>query len=126
MPDIVTYFFRGLSLQVSIGFLAKELAAPQAVMIDLEYDCPDTPNPTDEIGTVLNYDSVRQEVAAIVKNRHFNLQETLCREVLQSLLARPEVVRAKVSINKPDIYPDVDAVGVSMEAKKPERNRSTT
>ena len=118
MPEVVTYFFRGLSLQVSIGFLAKEKAAPQTVMIDLEYDCPDTSSPTDEIGSVLNYDSVRQEVAAIVKNRHFNLQETLCREILQSLLARAEVVRAKVSVNKPDIYADVDAVGVSMEARK--------
>lgn len=118
MSPHVTYFFRGLSLKASIGFLAAEKAAPQTVIIDLEYDCPDAANPSDEIGTVLNYDNVREEVAAIVKNRHFNLQETLCREILQSLLAKPEVIRAKVSVNKPDIYPDVDAVGVSMEARK--------
>jgi dihydroneopterin aldolase len=33
-------------------------------------------------------------------------------------MARPQVIRAKVSVDKPDIYPDVDAVGVSLEARK--------
>ena len=103
MAGIVTYFFRGLSLQASIGFLAAEKAAPQTVMIDLEYDCVDAADPADEIGSVLNYDDVRKEVAAIAQRRHFNLQETLCREILAILLARPHVIRAKVSVNKPDI-----------------------
>lgn len=118
MVEVVTYFFRGLSLQASIGFLAAERAAPQTIVIDLEYDCANAPDPADEIGSVLNYDDVREEVAAIVQRRHFNLQETLCREILASLLARPQVLRAKVSVNKPDIYADVDAVGVIMEARK--------
>ena len=118
MTGIVTYFFRGLSLQASIGFLAAEKAAPQTVMIDLEYDCGDAAESADEIGSVLNYDDVRKEVATIAQRRHFNLQETLFQEILASLLARPQVIRAKVSINKPDIYPDVDAVGVTMEARK--------
>ena len=118
MAGTVTYFFRGLSLQASIGFLAAEKAAAQTVMIDLEYDCEDAADPADEIGAVLNYDDVREEVATIAQRRHFNLQEALCREILASLLARPQVIRAKVSINKPDIYPDVDAVGVTIEARK--------
>ena len=118
MPGVTTYFFRGLALKASIGFLAKEKAAPQTVMIDLEYDCRDKDGATDEIGSVLNYDEVRAEVAAIVARRHFNLQETLCREILASLIARPGVLRAKVSISKPEIYADVDAVGVIMEARR--------
>ena len=118
MSGIVSYFFRGLALKASIGFLAEEKAAPQTVRIDLEYDCLEPLRPTDEVGSVLNYEEVRAEVAAIVNKRHFNLQETLCREILASLMARPEVVRAKVSISKPDIYPDVDAVGVTMEARR--------
>jgi dihydroneopterin aldolase len=118
MPGVVTYFFRGLSAEASIGFLAAEKAAPQTVMIDLEYDCPEPLETADEISVVLNYDEVQREVAAIARKRHFNLQETLCREILASLIARPEVVRAKVSVSKPDIYPDVDAVGVTMEANK--------
>jgi dihydroneopterin aldolase len=118
MAGVTTYFFRGLALKASIGFLAKEKAAPQTVMIDLEYDCRVKPESADEIGSVLNYDEVRAEVAAIVEKRHFNLQETLCREILSSLIARPEVIRAKVSVSKPEIYADVDAVGVILEARR--------
>lgn len=118
MAGTVTYFFQGLSLNASIGFLAEEKAARQTILIDIEYDCLDASDPADEIGSVLNYDSVRQAVAEIALKRHFNLQETLCQEILASLMARPEILRAKVSIRKPDIYPDVDAVGVSMEARK--------
>jgi dihydroneopterin aldolase len=114
----VTYFFRGLSVMARVGFLAAEKAAPQRIVIDLEYDCADAPEPADEIASVLNYASVREEVAAIAGKRHFNLQETLCREILAGLMARPQVIRAKVSIHKPDIYSDVDAVGVAMEARK--------
>lgn len=118
MPGVTTYFFRGLALKASIGFLAMEKAAPQTVMIDLEYDCRVKAEAADEIGSVLNYDDVRAEVAAIVAKRHFNLQETLCREILASLIARPQVIRAKVSVSKPEIYADVDAVGVTMEATR--------
>jgi dihydroneopterin aldolase len=117
-PGTVTYFFRGIRLKASIGLLAEEKAAPQTVMIDLEYDCRDQSAGADELVAVLDYDKVRAEVAAIVGKRHFNLQETLCREILASLTARPEVIRARVALSKPDIYPDADAVGVIMEARK--------
>jgi dihydroneopterin aldolase len=116
VPGTVTYFFRGLSLQVSIGFLAAEKAAPQRILIDLEYDCRDMPGSGDEIAAVLDYHQVRQEIAEIAQRGHFNLQETLCREILASLLGHPQVIRATVEVRKPDIYADVDAVGVRMEA----------
>lgn len=118
MPNVVTHAFEGLVLKASVGLRAAEKAAPQRIVVDLEYDCPETPEPSDEIASVLDYDGVRQAVAAIVENVHFNLLETLCRRILTSLLARPEVIRAKVSVKKPDIYEDVDAVGVTMEASK--------
>jgi dihydroneopterin aldolase len=120
MSGIVTTFFRGLSLQVRIGLYEAERAAPQRLLIDLEYDSRDADSGggSDAVADFLNYDAVRDEVAAIATARHFNLQETLCRELLASLLAHPEILRAKVEVRKPDIYPDVDAVGVSMEARR--------
>ncbi len=114
----VTYVFEGIALSASIGILAEEKAAPQRILIDLEYDCVPSQDPRDEIGAVLDYDRVRQEVAAIAQRGHFNLQETLCREILASLLAHPQVARAKVFLRKPDIYEDVEAVGVRMEEQK--------
>jgi 7,8-dihydroneopterin aldolase/epimerase/oxygenase len=119
MSEITTYFFRSISEQVSIGLLAKERASPQRILIDLEYDCRVPADTGDKAGSVLDYDAVRRDIAAIAGSGHFNLQETLCRAILRSLIARPEVLRAKVSVRKPDIYPDVDSVGVSMQERKP-------
>ena len=119
MTDFVTHFFRGLSVQVSIGIHAVERTAPQRILIDIEYDVAQPRIHADEIAEVLDYDNVRDEVARIARDRHFNLQETLCREILDNLIARAPVMRAKVSTRKPDIYPDCEAVGVVLEQRKP-------
>ncbi len=119
MSEFVTHFFRGLSLQVRIGIHDAERAGPQRILIDLEYDLLEPAERSDDIEGRLNYDEVRDEVARIALSRHFNLQETLCREIMASLLARGPVARAKVSTRKPDVYKDCAAVGVILEQRKP-------
>ena len=118
MTEFVTHFFRGLSVQASIGIHSAERAAPQRILIDLDYDVRQPRGHADEIAEVLDYDGVREEVARIARDRHFNLQETLCREILESLIARSPVLRARVSTRKPDVYPDCEAVGVILEQRK--------
>ncbi len=119
MSEFVTHFFTGLSLQVRIGIHDSEKAGPQRILIDLEYDLLEPPGSADELEGRLNYDEVRDEVERIALSRHFNLQETLCREIMASLLARGPVTRAKVSTRKPDVYKDCAAVGVILEQRKP-------
>ena len=119
MTEHVTHFFRGLSVQASIGIHAVERAGPQRILIEIEYDVAQARGHADEITEVLDYDDVRDEVARIARHRHFNLQETLCREILESLIARAPVLRARVSTRKPDVYPDCEAVGVVLEQRKP-------
>lgn len=118
MSGIITYFFRDIAVEASLGLLPAEKARPQRILIDLDYDCAEPASRDDRIESVLNYDTVRQEVVSIARRGHINLQETLCRELLASILAHPEVLRAKVSVRKPDIYPDVDSVGLTMEARR--------
>ena len=43
-----------------------------------------------------------------------SLQETLVDDVLALMLAHPNVRAARVSTEKPDVYPDCDAVGVEV------------
>jgi dihydroneopterin aldolase len=45
---------------------------------------------------------------------HIHLQETLCDDVAAALLAHPNVRAVAVSTEKPDVYPDCDAVGVEV------------
>jgi dihydroneopterin aldolase len=118
VTEIITYFFRGLSLIVSIGLHASERAAPQRVLIDIDYDVGDTQGEADEMNGHLDYDRIRRDIERIAGRGHFNLQETLCRTILDSLMAHEAIVRARVSTRKPDIYENCESVGVSMEARR--------
>lgn len=118
MGQLVTHFFRNFSLQARIGVHEQERAAPQRILIDIDYDYRRPEGPEDKITSVLDYDAVRGDIEEIVTSRHFNLQETLCDQIMASLMARPEVIRARVSTRKPDIYADVEAVGIIIEEQK--------
>jgi dihydroneopterin aldolase len=45
---------------------------------------------------------------------HVQLQETLCDDLVRTLLAHPSVRAVRVSTMKPDVYPDCEGVGVEV------------
>jgi dihydroneopterin aldolase len=53
-----------------------------------------------------------------VKQGHIHLQETLADDVLKLMLAHPHVRAARVSTEKPDVYPDCESVGCEVFAMK--------
>jgi dihydroneopterin aldolase len=107
-------------LPVSIGIHDFERSAPQMVIVNVTLELADAmPDPRDRIEDALDYDFIRAGIMSIVKNRHFNLQETLCQEILELVLARGGIKRAKVLTRKPDVYPDCKSIGFEMEAEAP-------
>ncbi len=111
-------------IAVSIGIYDFERKAPQTVIVNVELELADDwRDPDDRIEHALNYDILHNGIAALVKDRHFNLQETLCREILQFCLARPGFKRVRVSTRKPDIYPDCKSIGFEIEAALPAADR---
>ena len=114
-------FLRDYEIIASIGIHEFERQNPQRIIVDVSLDLandmpPDTAE--DRIETVLDYDFLRDQIREIVKGRHFNLQETLCAEILTTCLQPNKVLAARVSTRKPDVYPDCDSVGVEMESRK--------
>lgn len=107
-------FLRGLTVQAQIGIHAFEKEQPQRVILDIDLYVPlaATSPSQDSIAEVVDYDFVREVVQARLARGPIQLQETLCDDVLASLLAHPQVLAARVSTRKPDVYPDCDAVGV--------------
>ena len=100
-------FIRDLRLPVSIGIYDFELAKPQAVVINVELLLVDPDSAHgDSIANVLNYDIVHDGIVDLAASRHFNLQETLVETILDLCLAQPQVVEARVSTEKPDVYKD--------------------
>jgi 7,8-dihydroneopterin aldolase/epimerase/oxygenase len=105
-------FLRDIRVMADIGIHDFEKAAPQPLLIniDLWVEAPRA-DLADDIGNVLDYDFVRGGVVALVKSRRFNLQETLVHAILDLCLTKPQVLVARVSSAKTDVYPDVAEAG---------------
>ena len=104
-------FLRNYSVEASIGIHAHEKESRQRLLINVELFVAPVPVIDDAIDQVLDYDFVRRGIAGLVAARHYNLQETLCQDIMALCLARPEVLSARVSTEKPDVYPDCEGVG---------------
>ena len=114
-------FLRRHEVLVQIGVHAFEKTAPQRLWIDVELWVPfanSTPS-QDHIAEVVDYDFVRETVAARVAQGHVELQETLVDDLVERLLAHPGVAAVRLSTCKPDVYPDTEAVGVEVFRAKP-------
>jgi dihydroneopterin aldolase len=109
-------FLRGLSVNVWIGVHDFEKQAAQRVLLDIDlYVSLAQTSPTrDSLDEVVDYDFVRETVQRRVAEGPIQLQETLCDDVLNSLLAHHAVLAARVRTAKPDVYPDCEAVGVEV------------
>ncbi|SJZ33008.1 dihydroneopterin aldolase [Enhydrobacter aerosaccus] len=107
LPTNRRIFIRDFRLQVSIGIHDFEKEGPQIVVVNIDLLLEPMERPHhDRIGNVLNYDVVHDGVVTLAKSRHFNLQETLVEAILDLCLTQPGVIEARVSTEKPDVYPD--------------------
>jgi dihydroneopterin aldolase len=109
-------FLRNYTLPVNIGVHDFEKLAAQRIIINVELyvALTDTTPNADELDEVLDYDFIRETLKSIVAQGHIQLQETLCDNFITALMANPLVRAARVSSEKPDVYPDCDAVGIEI------------
>ena len=109
-------FLRDYEVNINIGVHEFEKRGEQRVLINVDLFVPleaSTPQ-ADKLHEVLDYDFIRSTIAERVSRGHIHLQETLVDDVLALMLAHPQVRAARVSTEKPDVYPDCDAVGVEV------------
>jgi 7,8-dihydroneopterin aldolase/epimerase/oxygenase len=109
-------FLRDHELPVRIGVHAFEKTAPQRLRINVDLYVPLARSSAreDRLDEVVDYDFVRDLIARRVGAGAIGLQETLADDLLAALLAHPSVRAARVSTEKPDVYPDCAAVGVEV------------
>ncbi len=107
-----------LAVDVDIGFHPLEVGIPQRLLIGVEVTLDPATFPTeDSAAAAWDYDVIHRGIHAVVARRRFNLQETLASEIFAMIAARPGVLALTVSIRKPDVYPDVRAVGVVLSSR---------
>jgi dihydroneopterin aldolase len=121
LMDCRRLFLRDYEVWINIGVHDFEKKGEQRVLINVDLFVPlahSTPR-ADKLAEVLDYDFIRRSIAERVKQGHIHLQETLVDDVLELMLAHPNVKAARVSTAKPDVYPDCEAVGVEVFGIKP-------
>ncbi len=116
LSDCRRVFLRNFQVMSNIGVHDFEKRAEQRVLFNVELYVPlaDSTPKDDELHEVLDYDFIRDTIVQRLSRGHTHLQETLCDDIARTLLAHPKVRAVQVSTQKPDVYPDCDAVGVEV------------
>ncbi|SNS09951.1 dihydroneopterin aldolase [Noviherbaspirillum humi] len=116
LADCRRLFLRNYEVMINIGVHEFEKKGEQRVLINVDLFIPlaeSTPK-EDHLQEVVDYDFMRDTIARRMALGHIHLQETLCDDVAREMLAHPKVRAVRVSTEKPDVYPDCDAVGVEV------------
>ncbi len=118
-------FLRDMVLPASIGVHAAEHRAPQRIRINIDLAViDDAGRPLsraapgrDELSRVVDYEAVAAGVRAIVSAGHVRLVETLAERLAEACLRDGRVRRARIRVEKLDVFADTGAVGVEIERR---------
>jgi dihydroneopterin aldolase len=116
LADCRRIYLRNYVVDANIGIHAHEKNGAQRVALNVDVFVPlslSTPR-HDRIHEVIDYDFIRLAIKHRIEQGHINLQETLVDDVARALLAHPAVRAVRVASEKPDVYDDVDAVGIEI------------
>jgi dihydroneopterin aldolase len=114
--DCRRLFLRDYEIYINIGVYDFEKKAEQRVILNVDLYIPFELNmpSKDTLDEVLDYDFMRETIRTRAKKGHIHLQETLCDDIVAAMLAHPNVMAARVSTAKPDVYADCHSVGVEV------------
>jgi dihydroneopterin aldolase len=111
-------FVRNLVLAAKIGVHPHEKVRPPRLRVTVELEMAGDPPKRDELADALDYEHVVAGIRALAVARHINLVETFADAVAQLCLDSARVIAARVSVEKLDVYPDTESVGVTLERRR--------
>jgi dihydroneopterin aldolase len=118
--EIRHVFIRDMILSGLIGVYKHEHDNPQRIRVNVDLAVSEHAAPrNDQISDVVSYEDVADGIRAIVAAGHVNLVETLAERIADMCLEDRRVRIARVRIEKLDILPDADSVGVEIERFNP-------
>jgi 7,8-dihydroneopterin aldolase/epimerase/oxygenase len=118
-------FIRDLVLAASIGVYPHEHQARQRIRINLDLSVLDDSARNvsraavgaDELKRVVDYETIVNDVRAVVASGHVQLVETLAERLAEICLADERVRLVRVCVEKLDVFPDAAAAGVEIERR---------
>lgn len=110
---------RDLMLAANIGMYDHEHGHSQTVRINIALQVDDLPVTDDSMKNVVCYDSIVQEVKAVIDQGHVGLVEVLAEKIATLCLERDLVQEAQIRVEKLDAIPETDAVGIEIVRRRP-------
>lgn len=108
-------FIRDLVLSCRIGVHQHERLANQRVRINLELAVEDPGPIDDDLEKVVCYSEIMTGIRHVVGAGHINLVETLAERIAATCLEDRRVRAARVKVEKLDVFPEAESVGVEIE-----------
>ena len=111
-------FVRDLVVPCSIGIYPREKGLRRRVRVNAELAIDERIASSDDFADVVNYETVVAGIKAIAEAGHINLVETLADRIATLCLADRRVESVRVVVEKLDVYPETESVGVMLERRR--------
>lgn len=114
-----TVFIKGLQLQTLIGVYDFERKAKQRIIVDVELNTAlSKAAKSDDVADTVDYAKVAECLDNTASASSYRLLEALGEEMIRTIFLRFSVEKVALTINKPDVLDNVDAVGIVIARKR--------
>tara|TARA_B100001029_G_C14846339_1_gene331174 strand:+ start:125 stop:511 length:387 start_codon:yes stop_codon:yes gene_type:complete len=103
---------RDLILLLSVGIHQFERLAKQRVKFNIEITTD--PNLKPDIRSIVNYESVINDIKKLTKKTHFDLLENLSESIFDEIFKNKKIKKIKLTIEKLDIIKETTSVGIEV------------
>ena len=103
---------KDLILLLSVGIHQFEKLKRQKVKFNLEITTD--PNLKPDIRTIVNYESIINDIKRLTKNTHFELLEVLSESIFDEIFKNKKIKKIKLKIEKLDIIKETTSVGIEV------------
>lgn len=106
---------RDMIVMMSVGIHAFEKENLQRVIINADISVPFNKDwNKDDIGGVLSYADIVEQIETIAKSEHINLVEVFAERIASVILAHDKAMDVRVRVEKPDIFDNIAGIGVEI------------
>lgn len=112
-------FINNLTVNCTIGVLARERVLRQPLELDIEmaFDCHPAGR-SDQLSDALDYANISAYVSELIENTEFKLIETVAETVASALLKHYPIEHISLSLRKPMAIATADHVGIKIKRTK--------
>ena len=107
---------KDLILLLSVGIHQFEKLKKQKVKFNIEITTD--PNLKPDIKSIVNYESVINDVKRLSKKTHFELLESLSESIFDEIFKNKKIKKIKLKIEKLDIIKETTSVGIEVVKTK--------